>query len=94
MEKLIKESKHVKTWGDLKDYAFYLYTHKKYSKVFYNKFLENTRKYLYVEEKLNTRYYNIEEILFSKQTWKKATRKYIIKALNKALADAEKELGL
>ena len=42
-----------------------------------------------MEEKLNIKYYNIENILFSKKTWKRATKKYIVESLDKALKETE-----
>lgn len=93
MEKIIKDAGSVKTWDNLLDYAFHVSSGEKNRKKFYNLFLENTKKYLYIEEKLNTRYYNIEKILFSKVTWKKATKKYIVESLDKALKETEKLAG-
>ncbi len=89
MDKLIKDAKNVKTWDNLLDYASYISSSKNKRKKFYNLFLENAEKYLYVEEKLNIKYYNIENILFSKKTWKRATKKYIVESLDKALKETE-----
>ena len=90
MEKIIKDAGSVKTWDNLLDHAFHVSSSKKNRKEFYNLFLDNAKKYLYIEEKLNTRYYNVEKILFSKVTWKKATKKYIVESLEKALKETEK----
>lgn len=93
MEKLIKDAGSVKTWDNLLDYAFHISSGKKNRKEFYNLFLENTKKYLYVEEILNTRLYKVENILFSKVTRKKATKKYIVESLVKALKETEEKLA-
>lgn len=93
MEKIIKDAGSVKTWDNLLDYTFHVSSGKKDRKKFYYTFLDNVKKYLYEEEKLVPKTYSVEKILFSKLTWKKATKKYIVESLGKALKETEKLAG-